>query len=102
MGFMQKKTVIIGASSNPTRYAYLAANELVEHGHEIVLIGIKEGKVADAEIKIGRPEIEEVDTVTLYINATRQKEYYDYILKLKPKRIIFNPGAENEELKNLA
>lgn len=99
---MSRKTVILGATSNPTRYAYLAAHELAEHGHEIIPIGIKEGKVANTNIIVGRPFIEDVDTITLYLNANRQKEYYDYILKLRPKRIIFNPGTENEELKKLA
>lgn len=92
-----KKTVIIGASTNPERYAYLAAHKLKQSNHEIVPIGIKQGEVAGEAILDLRqyPEIEEVDTVTLYIGSRNQEEWQDYILSLNPKRIIFNPGTEN-------
>ena len=94
-----KKTVIIGATTNPGRYAYLAARMLKEYNHEIVPVGIKDGAVFGEEILdiFKRPEIPNVDTVTLYIGPQRQPEHIDYILSLKPKRIIFNPGTENEE-----
>lgn len=94
-----KKTVIIGATTNPGRYAYLAARMLTEYNHDIVPIGIKDGAVFGKEILdiYKRPNIEDVDTVTLYIGPQRQAEHIDYILSLKPKRIIFNPGTENEE-----
>lgn len=99
-----KKTVIIGATTNPGRYAYLAAQLLAEKGHEIVPVGIKKGVVFDQEILDLRqkPEISDVDTVTLYIGPQNQPEWYDYIVGLKPKRIIFNPGTENYELEKLA
>lgn len=97
-----KKTVILGATPNSGRYAWLAATRLAKHGHEIVPIGIKDGRIAGVDIQKGQPSIEGVDTVTLYLNAGRQREYYDYILSLHPKRIIFNPGAENPELAKLA
>jgi predicted CoA-binding protein len=95
-----KKTVIIGATPNPSRYAYLAAQMLQEYNHEFVPVGIKHGSVFGKEILDLRshPEIENVDTITLYINAGHQKEWYDYFFKLKPKRVIFNPGTENPEL----
>lgn len=96
------KTLIIGATPNPDRFAYLAANKLVNHGHEIVNVGIKQGEVAGAEILNGQPELEDIDTITLYIGAKRQPPYYDWILGLKPRRIIFNPGTENPELSQLA
>ncbi|MEZ4982619.1 MAG: CoA-binding protein [Saprospiraceae bacterium] len=99
---MKKKTVVLGATTNPTRYAYTAVNTLVRGGHETVPIGIKKGEVAGIEIINDTPDVEGVDTVTLYLGPDRQKEYYHYILSLKPKRIIFNPGTENPELVKLA
>ena len=95
-----KKTVIIGATPNPSRYAYLAADMLQEYKHEFVPVGIKRGSVFGKEILDlrSRPEIQNVDTITLYINPDHQKEWYDYFFKLKPKRVIFNPGTENLEL----
>jgi predicted CoA-binding protein len=94
-----KKTVIIGATTNQGRYAYLAARMLREYNHEIVPVGIREGAVFGVEILdiFEKPPVKDVHTVTLYIGPKRQPEYYDYILGLKPKRIIFNPGTENEE-----
>jgi len=97
-----KKTVVLGASPNPQRYSFLAVNKLLRHGHEVVPIGVKEGEVGGLKIVKGTPDLEGVDTVTLYLNPQRQKQYYDYILKLNPKRIIFNPGTENPELEKMA
>jgi uncharacterized protein len=99
---MSKKTVVIGASDNPSRYAYMATMKLKSHGHEVVPIGVKKGSIDGVEIRTGQPPLENVHTITLYLRASRQKELYDYFLSLKPKRIIFNPGAENEELEQLA
>ena len=101
---MGKKTVIIGATPNESRYANLASNMLREYDHEIVPMGIKQGAVAGKEILDIRkkPALTGVDTVTLYIGPRHQPEWYDYILSLKPKRIIFNPGTENDELEQLA
>lgn len=96
-----KKTVIIGASDNSNRYSYIAANRLVAHGHEVVPIGIKKGRVAGLDIITDHPALEQVDTITMYINPQRQPAYYDYILSLHPKRVIFNPGTENEELEEM-
>lgn len=94
-----KKTVIIGATTNPGRYAWLAARMLTEYNHEIVPIGVKKGTVFGKDILniYDRPDIADVDTVTLYIGPQRQPEHIDYILGLKPKRIIFNPGTENDD-----
>jgi len=94
----KKKTMVLGASENPSRYSYLAIKRLLAHGHEVVAIGKRKGKVADVEILTDQPPLDDVHTVTLYLNPANQKPYYDYILSLKPKRIIFNPGTENEEL----
>ncbi len=96
---MKKKTVIVGASMNTSRYAYMAADMLTHEGHEIVPIGIKKGELfghAILDIR-QRPPIEGVDTVTLYIGPRHQPQWYDYILSLKPQRVIFNPGTENPE-----
>ena len=99
---MNKKTLVLGASTNPARYSYLAINQLRSKGHEVIAIGKSTGKVDDVEIASAEKPIENLDTVTLYLNANNQKPYYDYILSLNPKRIIFNPGAENPELASLA
>ena len=90
-----KKTLVLGASSNPERYSYLAVSKLKQSGHEVVALGVKDGEIDGVPIVQGKPELEDIDTVTLYINPFRQDEYYDYILDLKPKRLIFNPGTEN-------
>ncbi|MEO6188630.1 MAG: CoA-binding protein [Ginsengibacter sp.] len=97
-----KKTLVLGASTNPSRYSFLAIQKLTKKGHEIIAIGSRIGKVDNVEIVSERSEIDNLDTVTLYLNATNQKQYYDYIISQHPNRIIFNPGAENEELKALA
>ncbi len=99
-----KKTVIIGATTNPSRYAYLAAEMLIEYDHEIVPVGIKSGTVFGRDILSieQRPAIAQVDTITLYIGPQHQPEHYDYLLSLTPRRIIFNPGTENPELMRLA
>jgi len=97
-----KKTIVLGASSNPSRYSYLALNKLQSKGHDVVAIGKKPGKVGSVEIETDKKQVDDVDTVTLYLNPRNQKQYYDYIFSLHPKRIIFNPGAENIELATLA
>lgn len=97
-----KKTLVLGASANPSRYSYLAMNRLQAHQHPVVAVGRKETEVSGITISKAPVEEEGIDTVTLYLNPTHQKEYYDYILGLQPKRIIFNPGTENPELVKLA
>ncbi len=99
-----KKTVIVGASPNPQRFAYRAAHMLSRYGYPIVPVGIKKGEVAGKEIQDFRqqPQITDVDTVTLYVGPGHQPVWYDFILGLQPKRIIFNPGTENRELEQKA
>lgn len=97
-----KKTVVLGASDNPERYSYLAVQNLTKQNHPVIAIGRKVGLVNGVNIITNHPAEKEVDTVTLYLNPITQKEYYDYIFSLNPKRIIFNPGTENDELENLA
>ncbi|HQU60110.1 MAG: CoA-binding protein [Phaeodactylibacter sp.] len=97
-----KKTVVLGASDNPIRYAYSAVHQLLSRGYEVVPIGNRSGEVLGIPIEQGKPELSDVHTITLYLNPRNQKGYYDYILGLKPQRIIFNPGTENAELAMLA
>lgn len=97
-----KKTLVLGASTNPSRASHQAVYRLLSNGHEPVLVGIKNGDVAGIDIQHGQPELEDIDTITLYMNPKRQVDQYEYILGLEPKRIIFNPGTENPELMRLA
>jgi predicted CoA-binding protein len=80
----------------------MAIHRLLKYGHPVIAIGNRKGKVEEVEIITDHPEMHDIDTVTLYLNPGNQKAYYDYILSLKPKRIIFNPGTENDELEKLA
>jgi uncharacterized protein len=98
----KKKTLVIGASANPARYSYLALKKLSEHDHPVAAIGKRKGTVGSVEISTEQQPLTNIDTITLYLNPINQKQYYHYILSLNPKRIIFNPGAENEELSSLA
>ena len=99
---MKKKTLVLGASANPARYSYLAINRLRNHNHPVVAIGRKLGKVSDVEMDTEQKPFDNVDTVSLYLNPKNQEQYYDYILSLNPKRIIFNPGTENDALAEMA
>lgn len=94
----KKKTLVLGASTNPARYSNLAIKKLRSHQHPVIGVGKRKGTVDDVKIETDHILVQGIDTVTLYLNPTNQKEYYDYILDMKPKRIIFNPGTENEEL----
>lgn len=98
-----RKTLVLGASPKPDRYAYKAAFRLLEEGHETVLLGLRPEKLFGLDIHTGMPELDspegepfrDIDTVTLYLNPRRQEPYEDWLLRLKPKRVIFNPGTEN-------
>ncbi len=96
------KTLVLGATDNPSRYAYRAVHSLKNHGHEVVPVGIRKGQVAGLDIRLDRPQEAGIDTVTLYVGPQNQPGWYDYILSLKPRRIIFNPGTENPELEQKA
>lgn len=98
----KKKTLVLGASENPSRYSNLAINRLLSYGHPVVAIGRKHSFVKNLEINTEKINWTGVDTVTLYLNPSHQPEFYDYILSLNPKRIIFNPGTENDDLVALA
>ena len=98
---MEKKTLVIGASTNPDRYSNMAIRRLVKYGHPVVAVGLRNGAVDDVDIMSEKEAFENIDTVTLYLNPKRQLQYYDYILSLKPKRVIFNPGTENPQFYEL-
>ena len=98
---MKKNTLVIGASENTERYAYLAVRRLLAHDHPVKAIGLKPGNIDGVKIETGQPEFSDIDTVTLYVGPRNQKNLYDYVLKLKPERVIFNPGAENPEFEAL-
>ncbi|AQG78249.1 CoA-binding protein [Spirosoma montaniterrae] len=89
------KTLVIGASERPDRYANQAAQRLLRHGHSIELIGLREGTIYGKPIQTGLPHLTDIDTITMYVSARNQPGYYEYIKQLKPRRVIFNPGAEN-------
>ncbi len=93
-----KKTVVLGASPNPERYSNIAVKRLIGKRLQVIPIGNKDGKIIDQEIVKGKPELEDVDTVTVYLRPEIQSQYYDYIFSLNPRRIIMNPGTENLEL----
>ena len=100
----EKRTLIIGASLKSIRTSYTAMEMLTDHGVPALGVGLKPGKVANVDIQKGLDGIEEGEfhTVTMYMNAKRQADYIDFILGIAPKRIIFNPGAENPDLFNAA
>lgn len=98
---MQKKTLVLGASTNRARYANMAMQRLSAHNVPVVAVGLRQGEVAGIKIETRPVDFENVHTVTLYLGPSRQEQYYDYIVSLEPKRVIFNPGTENPELYRL-
>ncbi len=96
-----KKTLVLGASTKPDRYAYKAISMLVNKGHSVLAIGQNAGEVAGVKIQTKAIPLKNIDTITLYLNPTRQRDYYNYIVESKPKRVVFNPGTENPELYQL-
>ena len=96
-----KRTLIIGASSNPERYAYKAEERLLAHGHAIELLGLRQEVIFNQTIDTEKKAYQDIDTVTLYVGPKNQPVYYDYVVSLQPKRVIFNPGTENPEFEML-
>ncbi len=97
-----KSTLVLGASENPDRYSNMAIKALLEKGHTVFAIGNRAGKVGSVTIANSLLPLDHVDTVTMYLGARNQLPYYEYIQSLKPRRIIFNPGAENDDLAQIA
>jgi predicted CoA-binding protein len=94
---MKKKTLVLGASLKTHRYSNYAINRLASNNHEVAAIGYNKGEVAGITIETNLKIYNDVDTVTVYLNPKRQKPFYDYVVSLNPKRVIFNPGTENPE-----
>ena len=92
---MKNVTLVIGASTNPNRYSNIAIKRLIDKELEVVALGLRKGKVFNVIIDDEKKEYKNIDTVTLYLNPKRQEEYYNYIISLSPRRVIFNPGTEN-------
>lgn len=99
---ISKRTVVLGASPNPARYAYAAVQQLQKAGYETIAVGQRKGKIGHVEIQTQHLHFDDIDTITLYIGPAKQPDLYEYIFSLQPERIIFNPGTENAELAKLA
>ena len=95
------KSVVLGASPVHSRYSNKAVRSLLKRDFEVVPVGTKSGEIKELEILTGKPDIKDVDTVLLYLAPNRQPEYYDYVIGLKPRRVIFNPGTHNPEFISL-
>lgn len=98
---MLKKTLVLGASTKPERFSNKAMRKLLQHGHPVEAIGARAANAEGVAIHADHPAFQDIHTVTLYLNPQNQKPYYDYLLSLKPKRVVFNPGTENAEFKSL-
>jgi predicted CoA-binding protein len=97
-----KKTVVIGASPNPERYAYQAVRSLNIHGHEVIAVGLRSGEIDGITIHIDMPVIDAVDTISLYVGPAHQSAWFDYMESLHPKRLILNPGTESKAINEWA
>ena len=95
------KTLVLGAAENPDRYSCKAVKALLRNDYEVVPVGFRSGSIKDTVILTGMPQIEDVDTILIYMGAKKQPDFYDYILNLNPRRVVFNPGAENPELQDI-
>ena len=97
-----KKTLVLGASHNPLRFSHKMVKSLVRHNTEVVAVGFRDGEIGKIKILTGKPALKDIHTISLYIGPKGQVTFYEYILSLHPRRIIFNPGTVNEELMKLA
>jgi predicted CoA-binding protein len=98
---ISKKTLVLGASDNPERYSFLAIHKLRENKHPVVAFGKRPTVVEDVPVQSETAPIQDLDTVTVYLNPNNQKSYYDFVLEQHPRRVIFNPGAENPEFEKI-
>lgn len=101
MKHLKNKTLVLGASIIPSRYSNIAIKRLLENNFQVEAIGKKKGSVGGVKINTTQKDFQDIDTVTLYLNAANQQDYYEYIVNLSPRRVIFNPGAENEDLEKI-
>jgi len=93
-----KRTLVMGASLKEERYSNKAIKMLQDHEIETVAVGLRKGKVGEVSIEEVGTDFEDIDTITIYVGEDRLEVSEDYLISLKPKRIIFNPGAENIRL----
>lgn len=98
---MSKSTLVIGASLKESRYSNICVRTLVSGRFPVTAIGLREGFIDEIPVHAGFPEFNDIHTVTLYLNPQNQKSWYDYILKLNPERVVFNPGTENEQFEDV-
>lgn len=96
------KVLVLGASAKPIRFSYKTVKSLLRRNYPVVAVGRKPGKIDNVDILVGKPKLDDIHTVMLYMNPDNQRDYYDYILNMAPRRIIFNPGTENPELMEMA
>ena len=94
---MKKKTLVLGASLNPERFSYMAVRKLKYGNIPVVAVGLREGEISGVRIEKGFPKFEDIHTLTIYVGPKNLAAYYDYILGLNPRRVIFNPGTESPE-----
>jgi len=98
---MTKNTLVIGASLKESRYSNLCVRTLVSGHFPVTAIGLREGSIDETPVQSGYPELNNIHTVSLYLGPENQVSWYDYILKLNPERVVFNPGTENEEFQDV-
>ena len=98
---MSQNVLVIGASLKLDRYSNKAVRMLIDYKHNVYARGNKSGFIESVEVLTQNLDIHALDTITLYLNPMNQKSFYDYIIQLKPKRVIFNPGTENPDLQEL-
>jgi predicted CoA-binding protein len=96
-----KMTMVLGVSLKPERFSNRAVKKLVSLHYPVIAVGLREGEINGVRVQKPFPRIDEIHTITLYLGAKTQAYYYRYILKLSPKRVIFNPGAENEKFEKM-
>ena len=101
MNSIDKKVLVIGASTKPDRYSYKAIKMLQRGNYQVVAIGIKNEMLGEIEIQIGKPNLDNIHTVTMYLGPQNQQDIQEYILSLKPKRVVFNPGTENPDFEKM-
>lgn len=92
-----KKTLVFGASLKSNRYSNLAVRRLLQKNIDTCAFGLRKGQIGTVTVRTDPSDFQGVHTITLYLGPKRQMEYYDVILKLKPERVIFNPGTENPD-----
>ena len=89
------RTLVLGASLNPERYSNMAVKKLLQYEYPVYAVGLREGEINGVKIHSPGTPFDQIHTVTLYVGPQNQPAYYDYILGLAPRRVIFNPGTQN-------